>query len=260
MPRHVRQLAESGIYHVMLRGVNRDAIFLDDADFEQFLKVLGLVKQLSAGQLLAYCLMPNHVHLLIVARGEPIGAMMKRLGIRYAGWFNRKYGRVGHLFQDRFKSLPVENDPYFIELVRYVWNNPVAAGIVDDPVRYQWNSCAPHQPPGLLDDRALDALLPALSRSELLAPRQRIDLPHPGERARLSAVEAAVIVQRACGALTSAEFLAMDVGAQRQVIAELRTRSVSYAVIARITGLSPSRVRRLQVASARPGPEAGLAG
>lgn len=128
MPRRPRQLAESGIYHVMLRGVNRDAIFLDDEDCSRFLHSLGQAKDASGCSVLAYCLMSNHAHLVLRTGDEPIGAVVKRLGVRYAGWFNRKYGRIGHLFQDRFRSLPVEDDAYFVTLLRYVWNNPLRPG------------------------------------------------------------------------------------------------------------------------------------
>ncbi len=110
MTRQARRLAESGIYHVMLRGVNRDAVFLEDEDREWFLHALAATKEASGSVVLAYCLMSNHVHLILRTPGEAIGKVLQRLGVRYAGWFNRKYGRVGHLFQDRFMSLPVEDD------------------------------------------------------------------------------------------------------------------------------------------------------
>jgi len=133
-------LAESQIYHVMVRGVNRDAIFLEDEDYQRFLDALDQTREASGCVVLAYCLMSNHVHLVLRTPGEPISAVAKRLGVRYAGWFNRKYGRVGHVFQDRFRSLPVETDEYLVTLVRYVWNNPVEAGLVEDPREYPWSS------------------------------------------------------------------------------------------------------------------------
>jgi len=86
MPRHARRLAESGVYHVMLRGVNKDAVFLEDEDRERFLHVLGLAKEASGCVVLAYCLMTNHVHLVLQTPGEPISLVMKRLGVRYVGF------------------------------------------------------------------------------------------------------------------------------------------------------------------------------
>ncbi len=80
------------------------------------------------------------MHLVLRTGDEPIGTVVKRLGVRYAGWFNRKYGRVGHLFQDRFASVPVEDDAYFLTLLRYVWNNPVEAGLATRADEYRWSS------------------------------------------------------------------------------------------------------------------------
>lgn len=85
MPRHSRQLADSAVYHVMARGVNRDAIFLDNEDYERYLYALQLTKEASHCAVLAYCLMPNHVHLVLQTSDEPVGDVMKRLGVRYAG-------------------------------------------------------------------------------------------------------------------------------------------------------------------------------
>ncbi|MFT3861348.1 transposase [Micropruina sp.] len=140
MPRQARQLADSGIYHVMLRGVNRDVIFLEHDDYEGFLNALADTRAASGCKVLAYCLMPNHVHLVLRPAVESLSEVMKRLGVRYAGRFNRKYGRTGHVFQDRFRSLPVEDDAYLVTLLRYMWNNPVRAGLVDRMDEYRWSS------------------------------------------------------------------------------------------------------------------------
>ena len=148
MARTARSAADSGIYHVMHRGVNREIIYREDADNERFLATLAVVKRLSGCSVLGYCLMSNHFHLLLRTGGEPLGRLMHRLGVRYACWFNHKYGRVGHVFQNRFTSIPVEDDPYFVTLVGYIWNNPVRAGIVTHPMDYGWNSALRVSPSG----------------------------------------------------------------------------------------------------------------
>jgi putative transposase len=262
MPRHPRQLAESGIYHVMLRGVNRDSIFLDDDDCARFLHSLGQAKDASGCRVLAYCLMSNHAHLVIRTGDEPIGAVIKRLGVRYAGWFNRKYGRVGHLFQDRFKSLPVEDDAYFVTLLRYVWNNPVEAGLVDLPEEYFWSSrrlLGLESP--LVDGEQLRKLLPDDPLAWVASPRlQLLDEPtvkrvrQPGH----SEEHVAELLHRACGVRNPTDFLLLDPSTQQRAIRELRTRSVAYAQIAKVSGLSTSTVRRLHAAEL-PGPIAPLA-
>ncbi len=248
MPRHARQLAESGIYHVMLRGVNRDAIFLDDEDCARFLHALGQAKDASGCSVLAYCLMPNHAHLVLRTGEEPIGVVIKRLGVRYAGWFNRKYGRIGHLFQDRFKSLPVEDDAYLVTLLRYVWNNPVEAGLVTLPEEYIWSSrrlLGAESP--LVDGGQLRKLLPAdplaWLTSTVRPPMRPVvkRVRQPGH----SQEQVTELLQRASGVNTPEDFLRLDAWVQQRAIRELRTRSVAYAQIARATGLSPSTVRRL---------------
>ena len=248
MPRHARQLAESGIYHVMLRGVNRDAIFLDDEDCLRFLLALGQAKDASGCSVLAYCLMPNHAHLVLRTREEPIGVVIKRLGVRYAGWFNRKYGRIGHLFQDRFKSLPVEDDAYFVTLLRYVWNNPVEAGLVALPEEYIWSSrrLLGRESP-LVDGGQLRRLLPADPLTWLTSTAQSPteEVAKRVRQPRHSQEQVAELLRRACGAGTPEDFLRLDPWVKQRAIRELRTRSVAYAQIARATGQSTSSVRRL---------------
>ena len=149
MPRQVRKRSGTGIYHVMLRGINRQDIFEDDEDY---LQMMGLLHTLTErrdenGLLLqplctfyAYCLMSNHIHLLIRERADTVSEVVKKLGIAYAYYFNRKYGRNGHLFQDRFKSEPVDSMDYFVVLLRYIHQNPVKSGMAANVDDYPWSS------------------------------------------------------------------------------------------------------------------------
>lgn len=258
MPRHARQLSESCIYHVMLRGVNRDALFLEDEDRQRFLYALATTKQLSGCSVLAYCLMPNHVHLVLRTGVEPIGLVVKRLGIRYAGWFNRKYGRVGHLFQDRFRSQPVEDDAYVITLLRYVWRNPVQAGLAMRADEYPWSS---YDPPGwasrMVDAGELAALLPQGALDDV---RRSVLQPVADDESRGRSTprhtdsEAAELLRQACGAESPDDFGVLPPTTRRRVIGELRTRSISYAQIATATGLSESAVRRTHLSAVPPFP------
>lgn len=249
MPRRARQLSNSEIYHVMARGVNRDAIFLEDEDFERFLHAVAMTKAASGCRILAYCLMTNHVHLVLRTSREPIGAVMKRLGVRYAGWFNHKYGRVGHLFQDRFKSLPVETDEYLVVLLRYVWNNPVEAGLVTHPEEYRWSS---RRLLGLssqlIDADELEQLLP-VSLSELVAAPVVQPTDTPRERPpRRTLNQVNQLLERICGASDSNDFCRQPTDARQRAIRELRTRGVPYRQIAAVTGMSISSVRRMHLA------------
>ena len=140
MPRAARLLSESGIYHVMLRGINREKVFRDEEDFRVFLSILAKYKAMSHYELLSYCLMENHVHLLIRPTDETLDKAFKRIGASFVYWYNLKYDRVGHLFQDRFRSEPVDTDAYFLGALRYILLNPVKAGLCKSPEEYPYSS------------------------------------------------------------------------------------------------------------------------
>jgi len=140
MPRQQRIKSKSGYYHIMLRGNERKNVFNDDDDKQQFLEVLREKKQENRFYLHAFCLMDNHIHLLISEGTEDVTKAMKRITVSYVYYFNKKYKRVGHLFQDRFKSEVIEQDSYILCLARYIHQNPVKAGIVQKAADYKWSS------------------------------------------------------------------------------------------------------------------------
>lgn len=149
MPRQARKESGTGIYHVMLRGINRQDIFEDREDYARMLRCMAQMLEQYDEQgnrlpplctFYAYCLMSNHVHLLLRVNQEDIGSTIKHLGIMYAIYYNQKYSRSGHLFQDRFKSEPVNDMPYFVTLLRYIHQNPTKAGIVSKVGDYDWSS------------------------------------------------------------------------------------------------------------------------
>ena len=139
MPRRKRSLVNSGIYHIMVRGVNKEVIFKDDKDKELFIRLLYCYKVKLDCKIHAYCLMDNHVHILFEDNEFLISDFMRNITSIYAGEFNKKYERVGHLFQDRFKSICVYNDNYLLRLIRYIHRNPEKAGICNSE-EYKWSS------------------------------------------------------------------------------------------------------------------------
>jgi len=104
------------------------------------LAILAKAKEKSHFTLYGYCLLSNHVHLLVKTETEDIGETIKRIATGYAGWFNWKYDRVGHLFQDRFGSEPVESDDYLLSALRYIHHNPIKAMLCHRPEDYLWSS------------------------------------------------------------------------------------------------------------------------
>jgi len=140
MSRTQRKKSKSGYYHIMLRGNELKNIFLDDNDRLRFLEILGKKKEGKEFYLHAFCLMDNHVHLLISEGTEDIAKVMKRVNVSYVQYFNKKYRRIGHLFQDRYNSEAVEDDKYVMALMRYILRNPVKAGLVRKAREYKWSS------------------------------------------------------------------------------------------------------------------------
>ena len=150
MPRAPRKKSSTGIYHVMLRGADRRIIFSDDEDCYKFLEAVQRAKKESGFQLYAYCLMGNHVHILLKEEKEPLEVIFKRIGSTYVYYYNWKYQLHGHLFQDRFRSEQVENDAYFMDVLRYICQNPVKAGLCEKPFDYPWLGCS-----GITEDNVL---------------------------------------------------------------------------------------------------------
>ena len=138
MPRIGRAQSGTGIYHVMLRGINRQDLFEEPDDYCAFIRILSALPQrksvvaafpVCTCHIYAYCLMPNHVHLLVCEKDWKVGEIVKSIASSYAFYYNKKYGRVGHLFQDRFRSEPCNDAAYFITLFRYIHQNPVKAQV-----------------------------------------------------------------------------------------------------------------------------------
>ena len=119
MPRSVRKTYPGAVHHVTARGNNRGRIFLDDADFQVFGGYLGDAVERFGCVIHAYCLLPNHYHLLLETPAGNLSQIMRSVNGRYAGWFNRRHGHAGYVFGSRFMSTLVEDDEYFLTVVRY---------------------------------------------------------------------------------------------------------------------------------------------
>ena len=139
MPRGSRSKSSTGYHHIMFRGINRSNIFESDQDKAFFLNSMYRAREKSNFKVIGYCLMNTHVHLLF-QESEEIGVSMKRITVSYVQWFNRKYNRVGHLFQNRYKSEPIEDERYLTAVLCYIHQNPIKAGMVKEASKYNWSS------------------------------------------------------------------------------------------------------------------------
>ena len=145
MPRIARIIAIDYPHHITQRGNNRETVFFDNEDRERYLETLSWYSQRWEFEILAYCLMTNHVHILAIPRKEE--SLSRGIGgtnLVYTQHINRKYKRSGRLWQNRFFSTIVEEEPYLWAVMRYIESNPVKAGLAQRAEKYKWSSCRAH--------------------------------------------------------------------------------------------------------------------
>ena len=142
MPRGARCLAQNVFYHIISRGNQKQKTFFDKRDYRYFLALIKKYKREYEIALYGFCLMPNHVHLVLQpSLPENLSLFMKSLSQGYAQYFNFKYNKSGHLWQGRFKSMIIENENYLFDCIKYVEFNPVRAQLTSTVHDYQWSSC-----------------------------------------------------------------------------------------------------------------------
>ena len=129
MPRQIRNLGKNGWVHIILRGINRENLFYDVEDYERFISTVSRFQREIRFDIAASCLMSNHVHLLLHAGENSHSQIIKKITVSYAAYYNKKYDRVGHVFQDRFRSEPIQDERYLLTVARYIYLNPQKAGI-----------------------------------------------------------------------------------------------------------------------------------
>ena len=140
MARKPRLHFSDAFYHVMLRGNGGQVIFRADEDRNRFYLLLQEGVHRFGHQIHAFCLMNNHIHLVIQVANIPLSKIVQNFSFRYTRWVNKKQKSVGHLFQGRYRAILIDADSYLLSLTRYVHLNPVKAGLVKDPVQYPWCS------------------------------------------------------------------------------------------------------------------------
>jgi putative transposase len=140
VPRKPRQEEAGAIYHVYARGNNRHRTYVDDTDRQRYLALFARVIRQKGWNCLAYCLMPNHMHLLIETPEPNLGTGMHVLQGQYARGFNERHGRVGHVFQGRYRDVRITNDEHLVTALGYIVLNPVTANLCGSPDEWAWSS------------------------------------------------------------------------------------------------------------------------
>lgn len=245
MPRLARQKSETGFYHILLRGVGRQNIFVDDEDKQRFLETLERYKKELNFELHAYCLMGNHVHLLIKDVSNQLDQIMKKIAGSYAYYFNRKHERVGHLFQDRFKSEVIQDDLYYLTVLRYIHQNPLKAGI-SKMERYPFSSYGEYVGNSKITDKNFAVAL-------LGGENNLIDFLHQEEKSNcLDDVERKTLTDTKAREILSKKYhiknfvIVQQLGTKKrnQLLHSLKEEGMSIRQIERITGLNRGVIQR----------------
>ena len=247
MPRKARIKSESGLYHVMLRGINQQQIFEDSEDYGKFIDVLNECKTICGFQLFAYCLMGNHIHLLIKEGPENLEQVFKRICGRFVYWYNTKYRRVGHLFQDRFKSEPVDNDEYLFTVIRYIHQNPVKVGICKRIENYTYSSYLEYMGGSSIVDT--DYVMQLTTLDEFIGLNHEdvqsncLDIDNK-VIARVTDEQAKALIKKIARCDTVSDFQSLDVKTRDKYLKKLRDKGISIRQLSRLTGVSYSVVRK----------------
>jgi len=247
MPRQARLFSAAGIYHVFFRGINKSKIFHDNQDCYYLLQVLEKVKKKTEYQLHAYCLMVNHAHLLIKAEGKQLSDVMKLILQMYASYFNRRYKRVGHVFQDRYRSEVIDSERYFMACARYIHNNPVTSKMARLPQDYRWSSY-PHylnpRPHPLLNTELLMSCFGSNQRQAISALQEYTS--QESQEAfidcedDLQAVVEQILTQHG---ITPSSFKKIPPATRQRLIAELwKATNLSARAISEIIGINKNIV------------------
>ena len=240
MPRQARRKSESGIYHIMLRGINQQQIFEDEEDGFCFLETLSKYKEQCGYEIYAYCLMGNHIHILLKEGKENLTLVLKRIAGSYVYWYNWKYRRCGHLFQDRFKSESVEDDAYFLTVIRYIHQNPIKAGICKNIDGYKFSSYNEYiNKPNLVN---VDFCLGIIDKEQFIEFNNEFNddicLDIRDNDFRLTDDEALKIIWKICKCKSVSDFQKLDKIKRNYYIEKLYKHGLSIRQISRLTGLS----------------------
>ncbi len=204
-------------------------------------------KAVSEYKLFAYCLMGNHIHLLIKEEKELLEQIFKRIGGKFVYWYNIKYQRIGHLFQDRFKSEPVEDDAYLFTVLRYIHQNPVKAKLCEKIEDYKFSSYKEYTDRNWIVDT--DFILDIMPLDEFAAFNNQensdkcLELEEK-ETVRLTDEQAKTIIELHSGCRNVIEFQSLPKVRQCSLIDEFKNKGLSIRQVSRLTGVSISLVRK----------------
>ena len=243
MPRRARQVSVSGYMHVIVRGIGKQILFENTSDYYHYLIRLEQYCMETDVKVTAFCLMNNHVHLLLNGKMGAIALLMKKIGVSYSGYYNRKYDRSGHLFQDRYLSEPVETESYLLNVFRYILRNPQKAGICSAD-KYKWSSYGIYDNvPGFMDIALLKDLLGNKQNYEnfLLGETDEQCLEHENKHDDKWAIE---LMKRCLDVSTGSELQAFSRFERDAALKKLKENGLTIRQIERLTGIGRNIIQK----------------
>lgn len=251
MPRHARKKSASNIYHVVIKGADSQLLFHETKDYLKYLDILQYYKDECDFLLFAYCLMSNHVHLLIQTTTTTIDSVFRRINTTYAGWFNLKYNRTGYVQDGRYYSEPIETLESIRNVIRYIHYNPTKAGLEAAPGKsYKWNSFKLYlqNSSELLDStKILQILGGEESFIELhkTSPKEKEYIDIHSFRKRIPDDVAQDIILEHLHLTSLCDFSKMSLSDRRQAIISLTQKGISIRQMSRLTGTPRGIVERI---------------
>lgn len=253
--RNLRAISMTGIYHVILRGNNKQMLFFEKVDYYKFIDILKTMqyeeddfgREIHNYCLYAYCLMPNHVHLLIKTIDTPISQCMSKINVSYAMYYNIHYDHTGHVFQDRYRSEPCEDMDYFKTLLRYIHQNPVKGGLCPKVSDYKWSSWKEFVAKSkmtICDTSAVLKRISLLELNNLVNEMLNDDVKCIDYRQKISDEDIVEMICEKSACETISEFQRCGLDEQLRVLAECHTKGISLRRLARFSSLSRSTVIR----------------
>ena len=247
MPRQARATGE--YMHIIVRGNGKQILFEDTTDREKYLYLLKKYAEETEISILAYCLMENHVHLLIQDPDRKCSVFMKKIDLSYARYYNGKYERIGHLFQDRYRSEIVTNDVYLLSAFRYILNNPEKAGICRAE-SYPWSSYREYNTEkGLSDPAILRKMIGGEAQFRAFM-RQQDDVEHLDTQTRRRDDEWALgVIKKTLNIASGTQLQQFRKEQRDNALALLKEKGLTVRQLERLTGINRGVIQKAKAVS-----------
>lgn len=250
MPRIERKISKMKLYHVMSRALNKQLLFFDETDYLKYLEMVSDLKDEFDIEIISYCLMSNHTHLLIYDKKNNLSKFIGKLNSRYAMYYNKKNFRVGYVFSGRFKSECIESEEYFLECIRYIHQNPVRAKICANTYDYKFSSIHAYRSKkgNYLDIVNVDKIYKLISKNKFLTWNEEVNNDKFIEVVNNKLIDEEVlsILYKYAKVKTQKEYNALDEAVKMHGILKMIDNGGKIRQLSRVSGISYSKIQRLK--------------